>query len=1024
MRPWPVALVVLGGCPWISAGELADRNDLDGDGVVGLFDCDDRDAGTGLAAAWLPDEDGDGHGAGAPITACDPPEGYVASADDCDDADPAVSPAASERCNQVDDDCDGRVDDDDEVAAADLATFYPDLDRDGWPDEAGRAVLACEPPLDHVAPVGAWDCDDANIDVSPAAPEACADAVDNDCDGAIDEEGDAEAWVPDLDGDGFAGAETPTPSCSPPPGYVRPATLDGRLDCNDGDPAVHPNAVEVCGNLADDDCDLVVDDESPARPVWYPDDDGDGYRGGAEARRWCREAMAGWVLASEDRGPDCDDGDPETHPDAAEVPYDGVDQDCVDGDLVDVDGDGWDASLDCDDQEPLAHPGGGQVERCDGVDNDCDRVVDVGAVDAPLWYLDADGDGYAASPSPFSACADRAPVGSAPLGAVVGFDDCDDADPDTHPDADERWYDGVDGDCAGGDDFDQDADGSPIPDDCDDLDPAQRPDPAGEAACADGVDDDCDGIADFLAQPDVGAPYLPDADFDGFPDATAAPVDLCRPVAGFVAAAAVRTPDCDDTDPGVAPGVPDPVDGRDRDCDGLDSDRDGDGDPDPEDCAGDDPSVFHGAPERCDAVDQDCDGDPGWSLPIATAVVGGEELDVTDTYATLSLAGVERLRLCGPVERSAAWTAGPNDTVVEVYGGTLTGVPLLVDGPGAGQVTFEGGTLVAHRSGPLVDLGHGGSLVLSAVDVDGGGSPVVALAGGASLFGRGGAWTGGSADAVTCSGCGAVDLDGLTVQDVGGRLVRVEGVVGLRPRVTVTGTQVQGGGGLVDATDADVELVLVSVTDGFADRGGAARLLRASLTATATSFLGNVAAFDGGALSAVDSDLDLEAVTFDGNGAEDGGSVSISGGSLLEVRSLHRGNVSAGDGGALWADATTVVSDDSSYLGNEASAGGAVTLSSGALGTWSAFAVADNVSSRVGGGFAVEASVLLVLDGRLEGNQSASGGALWYLTPDVDTAIFGGQVSFSRNVPSDVNGVGLPSTAKFLVCLGSSGTCL
>ncbi len=40
---------------------------------------------------------------------------------------------------------------------------------------------------------------------------------------------------------------------------------------------------------------------------------------------------------------DCDDDDRDVHPDATEVPYNGVDEDCQDGDLVDVDGDGYSA---------------------------------------------------------------------------------------------------------------------------------------------------------------------------------------------------------------------------------------------------------------------------------------------------------------------------------------------------------------------------------------------------------------------------------------------------------------------------------------------------------------------------------------------------------------------------------------------------------------------------------------------------------------------------------------------------------
>ena len=74
-------------------------------------------------------------------------------------------------------------------------------------------------------------------------------------------------------------------------------------------------------------------------------------------------------------GDDCDDDDRSSHPDATEVAYDGIDQDCDGSDLVDVDGDGFGAleagGPDCDDDDANIHPAATETWY-DGVDQDCD----------------------------------------------------------------------------------------------------------------------------------------------------------------------------------------------------------------------------------------------------------------------------------------------------------------------------------------------------------------------------------------------------------------------------------------------------------------------------------------------------------------------------------------------------------------------------------------------------------------------------------------------------------------------------
>jgi hypothetical protein len=72
-----------------------------------LSDTSDQECDT----LYYQDADGDGYGdADASVTACDPPEGYVSDSSDCNDDEASVSPGSTETDNDVDDNCDGRVD--------------------------------------------------------------------------------------------------------------------------------------------------------------------------------------------------------------------------------------------------------------------------------------------------------------------------------------------------------------------------------------------------------------------------------------------------------------------------------------------------------------------------------------------------------------------------------------------------------------------------------------------------------------------------------------------------------------------------------------------------------------------------------------------------------------------------------------------------------------------------------------------------------------------------------------------------
>ncbi len=188
--------------------------DADGDGWTDETDCDDADPtvfpgateicnGTdddcdgaideGLDQAWYPDADGDGYGAQQGVVVrCEQPSGYVASSDDCDDDHAAANPGAREICDDLDNDCDGEVDE--EV----LETFWYDYDGDGWGVE-GLTQTGCTAPSGYADAVG--DCDDTDPSVNPDQTEVC-NTLDDDCSGVADDGGvcpcPVDYWPDDL----------------------------------------------------------------------------------------------------------------------------------------------------------------------------------------------------------------------------------------------------------------------------------------------------------------------------------------------------------------------------------------------------------------------------------------------------------------------------------------------------------------------------------------------------------------------------------------------------------------------------------------------------------------------------------------------------------------------------------------------------------------------------------------------------------------------------------------------------------
>ena len=461
------------------AGYVADNTDCDDDEIT-VFpgaaetcngvddDCDTTiDEGVAGTATWYADDDGDGYGDPRAVdTSCVMPAGYVTNFDDCDDTDSAVKPGAMEICNNIDDDCDGDLDDDDSVLDVSTASvWYEDSDSDGFGDLLSTRK-ACDVPVGYVA--NALDCDDTLSAVNPGESEVC-NSIDDDCDGVADEPDatDALRYYWDGDSDTYGRAATFVDSCTPPTGYV----LDDS-DCDDTRDTVNPAALEICNGL-DDDCDTLTDDsdsslDASTMTTWYKDSDLDDYGDSALYSKSCL-APSGYVADNTD----CDDSTNTIYPGAVEY-CNTVDDDCDgvidEGDSVgadvfyrDLDADTYgdpgvvistcassvtgyvSDNTDCNDTLAAVNPAATEV--CNGYDDDCDALID--AADSTLdastirtWYEDSDLDNYGNDAVSTTAC-------TQPSGYVSLPGDCDDTEITVNPAATEICGDGIDNNCDG-----------------------------------------------------------------------------------------------------------------------------------------------------------------------------------------------------------------------------------------------------------------------------------------------------------------------------------------------------------------------------------------------------------------------------------------------------------------------------------------------------------------------------------------------------------------------------------------------
>lgn len=498
-------------------------------------------------------------------------------------------------------------DDGTSVAASGSFTVERDADGDGYDDPIW----------------GGDDCDDTDGTIHPGGTESC-DGVDEDCDGATDEDFDA-------DSDGYADAS---------------ACASG-TDCDDADGDVNPGGTEICDGV-DNDCDGYTD-VSGGPTVAEGDFDSGSLNVSASDELRGNVYVPTRDLTLTTFEVDMDPGSSGTTYAVYEATSETGDYALVAS--IDDSSTGTDAFYECDSLDITLLAGNYYllaVGSTDAMETRQDRSPTL-TEDGSLTPIGAIRYTTSATPTIVSTNPDATRLYSQRIhvewtesddtdvdgdGQNEWCGDCDDTDATSYDGATEAC-DGVDNDCNGtipSDEVDGDSDGDRVCDaDCDDADALRFP---SSPELCDGIDNDCDGDVtadesdadgdgvaacqdcsgatcvmdcDDTDASVVSPDWYADLDGDGFGDDTTA-TTACPPPAGYIRIAG----DCDDTDASANDGAVEICDAVDNDCDGVADDgfdADGDGVGSCDDCDDGDPDAYPGATEICgDGVDNDCDG--------------------------------------------------------------------------------------------------------------------------------------------------------------------------------------------------------------------------------------------------------------------------------------------------------------------------------------------------------------------------------------------------------------------------------
>lgn len=400
------------------------------------------------------DNDGDGYGdPSTVVTSCTPVPGYTYVGGDCQDAASSIHPFSMELINGVDDDCDGLTDEYDDVCAAAPLSFglngpYSNVNSTIQPNEPQVNRNGCTAP-------NSW-CTGTNALINNTiwfrftAPSSGRISVHVSPKTGFDSE--LALWSAVncssvlSDGVTLIAANDDSTAVNFN-AWIAPVCLTPGQDYYlqlDGYNTATNSAIQI----------LLIDEGITS----YVDADGDGYGNSALSTTGC-SVPSGNVLT----GGDCADNNSAIHPGAAEA--------------------------------------------CNGLDDDCDGLIDEAVL--VTYYADNDGDGYGTAAATISACAP-------PSGYVTLAGDCNDSNPGIHP---------------------------------------------GAVEVCNGIDDDCNSMIDdgltFLT-------YYRDADMDNYGNPLVSMSTCDGPPAGYVTDAT----DCNDGMTSVHPAAVELCNGIDDDCDG------------------------------------------------------------------------------------------------------------------------------------------------------------------------------------------------------------------------------------------------------------------------------------------------------------------------------------------------------------------------------------------------------------------------------------------------------------------------